>query len=126
MGEKDFCFKQGKILSSAAGCKDYTIKMNSELKKRLVLGKRDDREKGAVAQGIEGVTVVERPSGSEGFSLSKEDIIKEKPFIDKMDEDEREEISEEEDFDEGQKLFLVVLLGGLIVLIIVLFIAGVF
>ena len=126
MGERGFCFKHSKVISSASGCDDFAPKMDEEMKKRWYLENKGTREHGAEIEGFDKITVTEHPSGTEGFTLPKKDRVKEKIFIDTKTEGEMTSKPRTDASEQGQNLFLAILIGGLVILIVILFATGVF
>lgn len=126
MGERGFCFKHSKVISSASGCDDFAPKIEEEMKKRWSLENKETREHGAEIEGFDKITVTEHPSGSEGFALPKKDRVKERIFIDTKPEGETASKPRNDASEQGQNLFLAILIGGLIILILILFATGVF
>lgn len=124
MGEKGFCFKHSKVISStSSGCEDFAMKTNGDIKKRWIFEERDKRAGGARTEEI---TVVERPAGTEGFALPKKSKTKERIFIDSEAGEETMIQPKEGAYAQGENLFLAVLAVGLVVLIIILLTTGVF
>jgi hypothetical protein len=125
MGEKDFCFKHDKIVSSAfSGCEDFNPSLKDDLKKRFIMEKTEESTAGAKGEGKLGLAV-ETASGYEEFIGSKKSEVEGKLFLD-IEEKGETPSKTSNGFDQGQKLFLAIIGGGLLVLIIVLFAAGVF
>jgi hypothetical protein len=125
IGEKGFCFKQNKVLSSSQSCDDFSLKIDEDMKKRWLLEKKDERKAGALIEGVNNIKVEVKPEGSEEFSLKKKSKVKEKRFIDTEGGDKITSASQSEEYKQGQNLFLAIIVGGLIILIIVLYASGV-
>jgi hypothetical protein len=124
MGAKGFCFKHNKMISSpSSGCEDFTMKTDEDLKKRLVFEEKDKRQSGS---GFEGITVVEKPEDTDDFTLPKEGRVKKKIFIDTEGGEESTVQPKEGYRDQGQNLFLAILLVGVVILIGILIATGVF
>jgi hypothetical protein len=124
MGEKGFCFKKSKVMTNPpAHCEDFKSKTVADKKKRWILEENDTRKGGAEAENIE---ITEKPSGTEGFRLPKKSKTKGRISFDTEPGEEMKFPPREEALDQGQKLFLAVLVGGVIILIAVLFVSGVF
>ncbi|RMF88895.1 MAG: hypothetical protein D6733_07505 [Methanobacteriota archaeon] len=125
LGSKGFCFKHNRtVAASSAGCDDFRLRTDEDLKRRWVFEERDSRRG---SPEFEGVTVDEKPVGSEGFALPKKGTVKEKVFIDgEGGEKPLVPPPGTGGSDQGQNLFLAVLLAGLIILAVVLIATGVF
>lgn len=125
MGEKGFCFKQNKVLSSLQSCDDFSLKIDEDMKKRWFLDKKDERKKGALMRGVDNIRVEVKPEGSEEFSLTKKSTVGRKRFIDTEGGDKNTPVSQNTGYEQEKNLFLAIIVGGIIILIIVLFASGV-
>jgi len=122
MGEKGFCYRRGKVLSSISACEDYKPRIEEVEMRRWMISEGEERSPGE-AGGFEKVTVKAKPgsasSGSSKWSRG------ERLYIDVEGRGEMEEQSREAGgYDQGERLFLTVLAAGLL-LIIALMVAGV-
>ncbi len=127
MGDKGFCFKHSKILSSAdPACHDFSLKTQKEGKKRFILDKQDERPQGAPLE-TETIEEPETQEGTDKTGLRQKSRVKSRIFVDAPSK--QTNITniqlKEEDFDQGQNLFLAIMIGGFIILVIVLFASGV-
>jgi hypothetical protein len=124
IGEKGFCFKRRKVMAAPPPhCDDFKSTTRHDKKKRWILEKRDGRKGGAEVENIE---LTEKPVGTEGFRLPKKSTTMGRSSIDTEGGEEMKFPPGQEEFDQGQKLFLAILVGGVIILFAVLLVTGVF
>ncbi len=124
MGEKVFCFKKSKVMTTPPPyCEDFKPKAAPDKKRRRILEERDDRKGGSEAENIE---LIEKPMDTEGFKLPKKSMTKDGISIDTEVGEGMNAQNREDELDQGQKLFLAILVGGMLILIAVLFATGVF
>jgi hypothetical protein len=111
------------MASPPSFCEDFKPKTRHDKKRRWILEEKDKRKGGAEAENIE---LTQNPIGTEGFRLPKKSKTKKRISFDTETGEEMKSPLREEEFDQGQKLFFAILVGGVIILIAVLFITGVF
>ncbi len=125
MGEKGFCFKQNRVVTSRPdACDNFEINIDEEMKKRWFLDKKEKRI-GTPKEDFKDITVEQMPEGSDEFRLPKKGTSKDRLFIDTPITDEPAIQKTEEALDKGDNLFLGIIVGGIAVLIIILFALGV-
>jgi hypothetical protein len=122
MGGKGYCFKHSKVLSSSEICKDFKLKVTKDTKKRLFI--EDSSETGA-GEGSD-KTEDELRFSSKGLALEGGGKTKTRVFIDTEGGEGIRPQGVGGDYDKDQRIFLAILMGGLVVLIVVMFASGVF
>jgi hypothetical protein len=123
MGEKGYCFKQGKVLSNSEVCKDFKLKVDKDIKKRLFI---EDSAEGRSGPENDKTGVDKLQLEAKGLALGRGGKTKKRVFVDTERGEGTTPQAIGEDYDQDQRLFLVILVGGLIVLIVVMFASGVF
>lgn len=125
MGGKGFCFKHSKVVKDPSiGCSDFRLRIDNDEKKRWIIEETQNRPSGADTSTAEKIDVIAKPVGHPDFKLEKKSTIKTHPFIETPVKDE-ELLHPRSKIDvEGQTILLAIIIGGILLLIIILFLTG--